>query len=473
MDPAAIRAAAHIVVDLIAEYLATVEGHPVFPAMEPGALRPLFPADPPEMPESIDAILADYDRLIVPNATHWQHPGFMAYFATTASGPGILGEMLTAALGQNPMLWRTSPVGTELEEVVVDWLRQGLGLPDGFDGLLTDTASTSSLIALAAGREVAGLDVAAKGLAGRPDVPPLRVYASQEAHSSIEKACMTLGVGRENLVRIPVDDAYAMRPDILDAAIASDRDAGRLPIAIVATIGTTSSTAIDPVGAIADIASREGLWLHVDSAYAGPVALIPERRDAFAGWGRADSIVVNPHKWLFTPLDASLLLTPRMPDLRAAFSLMPEYLRTLDREAPVRDFNEYQPQLGRRFRALKVWIHLRWFGLEGLRRRIDRHIDMAQAFANWIDDAPDWERLAPVPFSTVCFRWDPGGLGGAELDARNTAIMDAVNRTGEVFLSHTRLANRFTIRLSVGNLRTEPRHVERAWRLLRDAAAAA
>jgi aromatic-L-amino-acid decarboxylase len=223
MDPAAFRAAAHVVVDLIAEYLATVEGHPVFPAIEPGALRPLFPADPPEMPESIDAILADYDRLIVPNATHWQHPGFMAYFATTASGPGILGEMLTAALGQNPMLWRTSPVGTELEEVVVDWLRQGLGLPDGFDGLLTDTASTSSLIALAAAREVAGLDVAAKGLAGRPDVPPLRVYASQEAHSSIEKACMTLGVGRENLVRIPVDDAYAMRPDVLDAAIAADR----------------------------------------------------------------------------------------------------------------------------------------------------------------------------------------------------------------------------------------------------------
>jgi aromatic-L-amino-acid decarboxylase len=472
MDLAAFRAAAHVVADLIADYLVHVEEYAVFPAIEPGTLRPRFPEDAPEIPAAIDAILADYDQLVVPNATHWQHPGFMAYFATTASGPGILGEMLTAALGQNPMLWRTSPIGTELEEVVVGWLRRGLGLPETFDGLLTDTASTSSLIALAAAREAAGLDVTAKGLAGRPDVPALRVYASQEAHSSIEKACMTLGLGRENLVRIPVDDDYAMRPDALDDAIAADRDAGRLPIAIVATIGTTSSSAVDPVDAVADVARRERLWLHVDSAYAGAVALMPERRGPFAGWERADSIVVNPHKWLFTPLDASLLLTPRMTDLRAAFSLVPEYLRTLDRETPVRDFNEYTPQLGRRFRALKLWIQLRWFGLEGLRRRIDRHIDMAQVFAGWIDDARDWERLAPVPFSTVCFRWNPrADVSEEQLDERNAAIMDAVNRGGEVFLSHTRLEGRFTIRLSVGNLRTEPRHVDRAWTLLREAAA--
>jgi aromatic-L-amino-acid decarboxylase len=369
------------------------------------------------------------------------------------------------------MLWRTSPIGTELEEVVVDWLRQALGLPERFDGLLTDTASTSSLIALAAAREAAGLDVAARGLAGRPDVPAIRVYASEEAHSSIEKACMTLGIGREGLVRIPVDDAFAMRPDALDAAIRDDRQAGRRPIAVVATVGTTSSTAIDPVDAIADIATDEGLWLHVDAAYAGAVAIIPERRGPFAGWQRADSIVVNPHKWLFTPLDASLLLTPRMADLRAAFSLVPEYLRTLDREAPVRDFNEFTPQLGRRFRALKLWMQLRWFGLDGLRDRIERHIRMAEAFAGWIDEAPDWERLAPVPFSTVCFRWDPGGMTEDELDTRNAKVIEAVNRSGEVFLSHTRLAGRFTIRLSVGNLRTEPRHVERAWELLREAAA--
>ena len=244
MDQATFRAAAHAVADLIADYIENIERYAVFRPVEPGSLRPLFPADPPETSEPIDAILADYDRLVVPNATQWQHPGFMAYFATTASGPGILGEMLTAAIGQNPMLWRTSPIGTELEEVVVGWLRRGLGLPEAFDGLLTDTASTSSLIALGAAREAAGLDVAARGLAGRRDVPTLRVYASREAHSSIEKACMTLGLGRDNLVRVDVDDVFALRPDALRAAIAADRSARRRPIAIVATIGTTSSTAI-------------------------------------------------------------------------------------------------------------------------------------------------------------------------------------------------------------------------------------
>ncbi len=471
MAPATFRAAAHQVVDLMADYLETVEDRAVFPPIAPGSLRPLFPASPPEEPEALAAILDDYQRLIEPNATHWQHPGFLAYFATTASGPGILGEMLTAALGQNPMLWRTSPIGTELEEVVVDWLRQALGLPARFDGLLTDTASTSSLIAIAGARQAAGIDAAVAGLAGRPDVPALRVYASTEAHSSIEKACMTLGLGRESLVRIATDGRYAMRPEALEAAIAADRAAGHLPIAIVATIGTTSSTSFDPVADIAAIAEREGLWLHVDSAYAGVVAMLPERRAPFAGWERADSIVVNPHKWLFTPLDASLLLTRRMVDLRAAFSLVPEYLLTLDRETPVRDYNEYTPQLGRRFRALKLWIQLRWFGLDGLRRRIERHLEFAQLFARWVDEHPDWELLAPVPFSTVCFRWNPAsGAPADELDARNAAIMDSVNRTGEVFLSHTRLDGRFTIRVAIGSLRTEQRHIERAWAVLRAAA---
>ena len=381
--------------------------------------------------------------------------------------------MLTATLGQNPMLWRTSPIGTELEEVVVDWLRQALGLPEAFDGLLTDTASTSSLIALAGARQAAGVDAAAQGLTGRPELPALRVYASAEAHSSIEKACMTLGLGRAALVRVAVDEAFSMRPEALASAIAADRAAGRRPIAVVATVGTTSSTSIDPVAAIADIAEREGLWLHVDSAYAGVVALLPEHRAPFVGWERADSIVINPHKWLFTPLDASLLLSRRMDVLRAAFSLVPEYLLTLDRATPVHDYNEYTPQLGRRFRALKLWIQLRWFGLEGLRQRIARHLELAAWFAEQIDAAPDWERLAPVPFSTVCFRWCPPGWSGTGkgLDDANAAIMDAVNRTGEVFLSHTRLAGRFTIRVAIGNLRTEARHVERTWALLCQAAA--
>jgi len=480
IPPDAFRAAAHAVVDVMADYLETVEARPVFPSIEPGSLRRLFPTAAPEGPEPIETILADYQRLVEPNATHWQHPGFMAYFATTASGPGILGEMLTAALGQNPMLWRTSPIGTELEGVVVDWLRQALGLPEVFDGLLTDTASTSTLIALAAAREAAGTDASGRGLAGRDDLGGgLRVYASAEAHSSVEKACMTLGLGRASLVRIPTNQRFEMLPGILAEAIETDRAAGLLPVAVVATLGTTSSTSVDPVGAIAAIAETEGLWLHVDSAYAGVVAMLPDRRAPFDGWERADSIVVNPHKWLFTPLDASLLLTRRMEELRAAFSLVPEYLRSLDRETPVRNYNEYTPQLGRRFRALKLWVQLRWFGLEGLRRRIARHLELAADLAAAVEADPDWELLAPVPFSTVCIRWRPEPLvdRSAEpevaerLDVANAAIMDAVNRTGEVFLSHTRLAGAFTIRVAVGNLRTEARHVERAWELLRAAAA--
>ena len=478
MDAAEFRAAAHAAVDLMAGYLEEVGTRPVLPPIEPGSLRGLFPEAAPEAPEAIDAILADYERLIEPNATHWQHPGFMAYFASSASSAGIIGEMLVAALNQNPMLWRTSPIGTELEEVVVDWLRQGLGLPDGFDGLLTDTASTSTLIALAAAREAAGTDAAGAGLGARDDLPALRVYASAEAHSSVEKACMTLGLGRASLVRVPVNDRFELVAEELDAAIAADRAAGRLPIAIVATLGTTSSTSVDPVAAIAAIAGRERTWLHVDAAYAGAVALVPEFRSHFEGWERADSIVVNPHKWLFTPVDASLLLTRRMDRLAEAFSIHPEYLRTLDRETPARDFTNFTPQLGRRMRALKLWIELRWFGLEGLRRRIRHHIELAAELAAAVDADPDWERLAPAPFSTVCLRWRPARLIGEErredvaaaLDRANAAIMDAVNRTGDVFLSHTRLDGRFTIRVSIGNLRTERRHVERAWELLRDAA---
>ena len=479
MDPEAFRAAAHAVVDRIADYLANVESYAVFPPVEPGTIAPLFAEHAPESPEPLTAILEDVDRLVVPNATHWQHPGFFAYFATSASGPGMLGEFLTAALGQNPMLWRTSPIGTELEGVVVRWLREAFGLPEAFDGLLTDTASTSTLIALAAAREHAGLDASAQGLAGRSEVGLPRVYASEEAHSSIEKALMTLGLGRSALVKIPTNARYEMDVAALERAIAADRAGGRRPIAVVATVGTTSSTSVDPVAAVADVAEREGLWLHVDSAYAGAVALLPDHRAPFAGWERADSIVVNPHKWLFTPLDASLLLSRRMDQLRAAFSLVPEYLRTLDRTAPVRDYNEYQPQLGRRMRALKLWMQLRWFGLDGLRRRIAYHLAEAARFAAWVDAEPDWERLAPVPFSTVCFRYRPGRFAGHEdeevaraaLDHLNTHLMDAVNRTGEVFLSHTRLEDRFAIRLAIGNLRTQPRHVERAWELLRREAA--
>ncbi len=473
MSPESFRAAAHRIVDEMADYLAGVEEFAILPPIGPGSVAERLPPSPPDAPESLEAILADYHALIESNATHWQHPGFLAYFASTASGAGILGEMLIAALGQNTMLWRTSPSGTELEQVVVDWLRQALGLPEGFDGLLTDTASTSSLIALAAARQAAGIDAAVAGLAGRPDVPALRVYASEQAHSSIDKACMTLGLGRASLVHVPTNTVFEMRPDALEAAIAADRAAGHRPIAVVATVGTTSSTSVDPVAVIADIADREGLWLHVDAAYAGAVAIDPGLRAPFRGWERADSIVVNPHKWLWTPVDASLLLSRRLDVVRDAFSLVPEYLRTVDGigDGTERNFHEYTPQLGRRFRALKVWILLRWFGLDGLRRRIRHHLALAAELAAWVDAAPDWERVAPVPFSTVCFRHVPASLAGdaAAIDAHNAAVMEAVNRSGEVFLSHTKLNDQFVIRVAIGNLRTERRHVARAWELLQAA----
>ncbi len=479
MDPERFRAAGHATVDEIADYLANVRGFPVFPPVEPGDLRGLFAPRAPTEPEPVAAILDDVVRLVVPNTTHWQHPGFMAYFATTASGPGILAEMLIAALGANEMLWRTSPVATELEEVVVDWLRDALGLPAAFSGLVTDTASTSSLIALGAAREAAGVHASARGIAGRVEVPRLRVYASEEAHSSIEKACMTLGLGREALVRVETDDSLAMDVTALAEAIAEDRAAGMRPIAIVATLGTTSSTAIDPVAEIAAIAGREGLWLHVDAAYGGAAAIVPERRGPFAGWERADSIVVNPHKWLFTPLDASLLLSRRMPMLRSAFSLVPEYLRTLDRAAPVHDFNEYTPTLGRRFRALKLWFVLRYFGLDGIRRRLDAHCAWASELAAAVEADPDFELLAPVPFSTVCLRARPRDLAAreedpevrADLDDLNARLLEAANATGEIFLSHTRLRDRFTIRVAIGSLHTTRDDVLRAWEILRTEAA--
>lgn len=472
MPAADFRVAAHAVADLIADYLEGIEQYRVLPTVSPGELAARLPISPPDAPEPLTAILRDYRQLVEPNVTHWQHPGFLAYFPSCASAPGILAETLMATLVSNAMLWRTSPIATELEGVVVGWLREGLGLPETFDGLLTDTASTSTLTALAAARQASTGDASQAGLG---DAPRLRVYASTEAHSSIEKAAMTLGIGRDGVRRIGADAGYAMDAGALAAAIVEDRAAGWRPCAIVATIGTTSSTGIDPVAAIADIAAREGLWLHVDAAYAGVVALIPERRAAFAGWERADSIVVNPHKWLFTPIDCSLLLSRRLDVVRRAFSLVPEYLRTTGGATSGRDYNEYAPQLGRRFRALKLWFVVRYFGLAGLRSRIEAHIALAAEFARWVDADPDAERLAPAPFALVCFRWRPRRYAGRErepevsatLDALNEELMARLNATGEVFLSHTRLRDRYTLRVAIGNLRTEAQHLARTWSLVR------
>lgn len=476
MTPEAFRRYGHQVVDWIANYLSDVGQYPVLAPVAPGEVRRQLPATPPARPESLEQALADFERVILPGVTHWNHPGFFAYFAITGSAPGILGEMLSAALNVNGMLWRTSPALTELEEVVLDWLRQMLGLPEGLMGIIMDTASVSSLCAIAAAREaVPGLRVREEGLAGRADVPRLRLYCSEQAHSSIEKDAITLGLGRAGVRKIPTDAEFRLDTEALAAAIAEDRRAGWQPFCVVATVGTTSTTSIDPVPAIASICRREGLWLHVDGAYGGMAAIIPERRDVLAGCDQADSIVVNPHKWLFTPIDCSAFYCRRPEVLKRAFSLVPEYLRTAEGEAEsVRDLMDYGVQLGRRFRALKLWFVIRAFGQEGLAARLREHIRLGQQFAAWIDASPDFERLAPVPFSTVCFRAHPRDLGGtseeveAHLNRLNEALLEAVNATGEVFLSHTKLNGRYTLRLAVGNLRTTEAHVARAWEILQE-----
>jgi aromatic-L-amino-acid decarboxylase len=468
IDVEEFRRVGHRALDWMADYLARVGDLPVLPDVRPGDLRAALPAHAPEQPESLDAALDDFERLIVPAITHGNHPGFFAYFANTGSGPGIVGEMLTAALNVNAMVWKSSPAATELEEHVLAWVRELLGLPEDFDGVINEGASASSLHALAAAREAVLPEAARAGLRA---APAGRIYASDQAHSSIDKAVMTLGFGRDGIRRVASDERFAIRPDALRRAIEHDRNAGIRPVAVVATIGTTSSTAVDPVEEIADIAAEAGAWLHVDAAYAGPAAILPEMRPLFRGWERGDSIVVNPHKWLFTPLDCSILYCRRPEDLRRAFSLTPEYLRTAEGEAGATNFMDYGITLGRRFRALKLWMVMRAFGAEGIRSRLRDHIAMASELAGWIEREPGWTLVAPAPFSTVAFRWSPHGTDGESLDAANERIMDRVNATGEAFLSHTRLGERITIRLAIGNLRTTSERVRRTWELLRQAAA--
>jgi aromatic-L-amino-acid/L-tryptophan decarboxylase len=455
-DAATFRRAADQAIDGLARYWATLESQPVLSPAIPGTLRASLPRSAPEDPEPIERIVEDVFHKVVPGLTHWNHPGFLAYFSSSSSGPGVLGELLAAGFNANAMLWRTAPAATELELVVLDWLRQMLGLPAQF-GVIQDTASVSTLVALTAARgAVPGLDVRGRGLAGSL---PLRLYASQQAHSSVEKAALVLGLGQAGVGKIAVDKAFRMVPAALERAIEEDRRAGALPFAVVATAGTTSTTSIDPVPEIAAIAKRHGLWLHVDAAYGGVAAIEPSLRFVLAGVEHADSIVVNPHKWLFTPVDLSVLFTRRPEDVRAALSLIPDYLQTPDdKDAP--NLMDYGIALGRRFRALKLWMVLRAFGRRGLADRIREHVRIAQLFRAWVEADPRFEVVAPSPLSVVCFRLREGD------DARNQRLIDDVNASGEVFLSPTRLHDRLVLRLAVGGLRTEERHVRRAWDLL-------
>ena len=449
------RAAAHRAVDWIGDYIDTIRERPVLSRVKPGEIRAGLPAVPPAQGERLEVIFEDFERLVLPGITHWNHPRFFAYFGITGSTPGILAELLIAALNVNGMLWRTSPSATEVEEVACDWLRQAIGLPEGFSGVINDTASSSTLYALAAAREaLAGLDLRKKGMAG----VRLRMYTSEESHSSVEKAGIVLGVGQDNIVKVRTDAEFRMDPGELATAIARDREAGFTPFAVVATVGTTSVTAVDPVAAIADICQREELWLHVDAAYGGAAAVLDSHRWVLEGTERADSVVVNPHKWLFTPIDCSVLYCRREDVLRRAFSLTPAYLTTTDGPG-VRNLMDFGSSLGRRFRGLKLWFVLRAFGIEGARARIAAHIEMAQQLRRWIEAAPDFEVLAPTHFSTVVFRHKSG-------DVANERIHEAVNASGEAFISHTDVRGRYALRMAIGNLRTTLEDVRATWALI-------
>ena len=464
LPPEVFRESAEAAVEWMTHYFKDLENLPVLPSAQPGDLRAALPPAPPELPESMDRLLEDFKALIVPGLTHWNHPSFHGYFAITGSAPGIIGEMLAAAVNVNAMVWRSSPAATELELHVLDWVRALLGLPADLFGIIQDTASSSSHLALAGARLRAYPDVREHGMAGQP---PGALYISQEAHSSIEKSALALGFGSRDIRKIAVDRWFRMDPAALAEALKADRAAGIRPVAVVATLGTTSTTSVDPVREILDISRGAGAWLHVDAAYGGAAALLPEFRPLFKGWEEADSIVFNPHKWLFTPIDCSILYTRDRVALRDALSLVPEYLRTPGAEEPVTNLMDYGVALGRRFRALKLWFVLRAFGARGLRDRVRAHIQMAREVRDQIEAASGWQVLEPVPFSTVVFRKDPGDEDPTARDALNLALLDAINRSGVAFLSHTRLHGEVWLRWAIGNLRTESRHLTRTWDFLR------
>ena len=449
--------AATRVAEWIESYRTSMDSLPVLSRVAPGELAASLPRTAPDRPEPLDALLTDLDRFIVPGLTHWNHPGFMAYFCSSSADPGVLAEFVAAAFNVNAMLWRSSPAATELEERMVAWTRDFVGLPPTFSGVIQDTASTGLFVALVAARHRAYPAARTSGLAGR-DGPVGRVYGSELSHSSLDKAVIAAGLGHENLVRVPVDERYAMRPDELGRSLRADRDAGRRPVMVCATIGTTSCASVDPTSEIAEVCAEHGVWLHVDAAYAGPAASLPGLRPVFEGWERADSVILNPHKWMAVPLDCSLLLARDLDEFRGSLALTPEYLSSEEGGTNLMDVGL---ALGRRFRALKLWFVFRRMGASGLREMIRRHCELARGVAERIDEHPRFELAAPVSFSTVCFRAvPPAGEDGADWNRR---LLAAVNRRGRVFLSHTELDGRYAIRLVVGSVHTRASHVDAAW----------
>jgi aromatic-L-amino-acid decarboxylase len=463
MSSADFRRYGHEMIDWIADYFERIEGFPVLSQNALNELKNALPQSAPETGEDFGAIFADVEKLILPAVTHWNHPNFHGLFSTSTSAAGIFGEMLSATFDMKAMLWRTSPASTELEEVVLDWLRQMMNLDAGLQGIIYDTASVSTLHAIAAAREGLNLRIREDGMSGRTDLPLLRVYTSEQSHSSVEKAVILLGLGQKSLRKIETDEQFRMRPEKLRQAVEEDKGNGYIPFCVVATVGTTSTASIDPVEEIASICEENALWLHVDAAYAGSAAIVPELQSCLKGCERADSVVTNPHKWLFTPFDLSVLYCRHLDLLKKAFSLVPEYLKTNE---TVTNQMDYGIQLGRRFRALKLWFVIRYFGQTGLIERIREHCRLAKMLASRIDESYDWELMAPQNFALVCFRATPEGFTEDELDELNERVMNDINASGEAYLSHTKLNGKFTLRVSVGSIRAEEKHIQKLWDLL-------
>ena len=467
MTPDEFRRYGHAVVDWIADYHSRVETLPVLSQVKPGEIRTSLPAHPPQNGEPFEALLKDVEQLILPGVTHWQSPNFFAYFPCNGSGPGILGDLLSSGLGVQGMLWSTSPACTELETHVMDWLVSMLGLPQKFlssssgGGVIQDTASSAALCALLAGRERAtNYSSNKKGSDGR-----LVAYASTQTHSSLQKAAMIAGIGVDNLRLIEVDENFAMRPNALARQIDSDKKAGLIPCFVCATVGTTSSNAMDPIAPIGEICRQHGVWLHVDAAMSGTAMLCPEFRPLQNGVELADSYNFNPHKWMFTSFDCNCFWVADRKALIQTLSILPEYLRNQATDSgAVIDYRDWHIQLGRRFRSLKLWFVIRHYGVEGLQHHIREHVRLAHEFASWVKDDDRFEMAAPVPLNLVCFRHKGG-------DAANRAIMDRLNRSGDLYLTHTKLNGKLTLRLCVGQTCTQARHVEKAWKRIQEEAA--
>lgn len=464
MDNKQFRVYAHQFVDWMADYLENIEEYPVKSQVTPRDIYNQLSSSPPEDAERMEEIFQDFQKIIIPGITHWQSPKFFAYFPANSSYPSLLAEMLTATLGAQCMKWETSPAATELEEMVMNWLKKMTGLPDDFHGVIQDTASTATLVALLTAREKkTDFRINKNGFSGEDK---LRIYASSETHSSIEKAAKIAGYGSLNLVKVKVDDKYALIPEALEESIKQDIDAGMKPTAVVATIGTTGSTAIDPLEPITAICKKYDLWLHVDAAFAGSALILPEYRWMIDGIEGADSYVFNPHKWLFTNFDCSAYFVKDRQALLNTLQIIPEYLKTATL-GKVNDYCDWGIQLGRRFRALKVWFVIRSFGLKGLQEKIRYHVYLANKFASRIMHSDNFELLAPVSLNLVCFRYHPLHISDQEkLNELNRNLLEKVNKTGRIFISHTKLDGNYTLRLVAGNTMLEERHIEEAWEVI-------